>query len=145
MASMIFSDDEAKYLRAVLKWQEKNPDDNRASWMLGLRAPKPVGEFRILVIGAKGVGKTSILKKVRKGSGRIIESIFNSYFIAGSFALVSSPTLRVWPLQATSTVVDATSTSSQMRANMSSQSCTPSTRSSSPWSTSRHLTISPRP
>lgn len=68
MASMIFSDDEAKYLRAVLKWQEKNPDDNRASWMLGLRAPKPVGEFRILVIGAKGVGKTSILKKVRKGS-----------------------------------------------------------------------------
>lgn len=37
--------------------------------MLGLRLPekkKPVGEFRILVIGAKGVGKTSILTKVRK-------------------------------------------------------------------------------
>ncbi|KAI7777325.1 hypothetical protein LA080_003777 [Diaporthe eres] len=67
MASMIFSDDEAKYLRAVLKWQEKNPEDNRASWMLGLRAPKPVGEFRILVIGAKGVGKTSILKKFCTG------------------------------------------------------------------------------
>lgn len=69
MASMIFSDDEAKYLRAVLKWQEKNPEDSRASWMLGMRTTekKPVGEFRILVIGAKGVGKTSILKKVRKG------------------------------------------------------------------------------
>lgn len=70
MASMIFSDSEAKYLRAVLKWQEKSPEDNRASWMLGLRAPekKPVGEFRILVIGDKGVGKTSILKKVKNGS-----------------------------------------------------------------------------
>lgn len=69
MASMIFSDDKVKYLRAVLKWQEKNTDDNRASWMLGLRSPekKPVAEFRILVIGSKGVGKTSILKKVWKG------------------------------------------------------------------------------
>lgn len=69
MASMIFSDDEVKYLRAVLKWQEKNTDDNRASWMLGLHSPekKPVAEFRILVIGSKGAGKTSILKKVRKG------------------------------------------------------------------------------
>lgn len=83
MASMIFSDEEVKYLRAVLKWQEKPPDDNRASWMLGLRMPekKPVGEFRVLVIGAKGVGKTSILKKVSQvlsQSGDLI----NSYYVA---------------------------------------------------------------
>jgi hypothetical protein len=72
MASMIFSDDEAKYLRAVLNWQEKPPDDKRAGWMLGLRGPerKPAGEFRVLVIGAKGVGKTSILKKVSESRAR---------------------------------------------------------------------------
>lgn len=75
MASMIFSDDEAKYLRAVLKWQEKPPDDKRASWFLGLRMPekKPVGEFRVLVIGAKGVGKTSILKKVSQRLSQIVD------------------------------------------------------------------------
>lgn len=64
MSSMIFTDEEARYLRAVLKWQEKLPEDNVTSWMLnGMRIPekKPVGEFRILVIGAQGVGKTSIL------------------------------------------------------------------------------------
>lgn len=69
MSSMIFTDEEARYLRAVLKWQEKPPEDNVASWMLnGLRMAekKPVGEFRILVIGAHGVGKTSILTTVRR-------------------------------------------------------------------------------
>lgn len=80
---MIFSDEEVKYLRAVLKWQEKPPDDNRASWMLGLRMPekKPVGEFRVLVIGAKGVGKTSILKKVSKGWDQNVD-LFSSYYVA---------------------------------------------------------------
>lgn len=70
MSSMIFTDEEARYLRAVLKWQEKLPEDNVTSWMLnGMRIPekKPVGEFRILVIGAQGVGKTSILTTVRRG------------------------------------------------------------------------------
>lgn len=66
---MIFSEEEARYLRAVLKWQEKSSEDSSSIWMLnGLRMPekkKPVGEFRILVIGAQGVGKTSILTKVR--------------------------------------------------------------------------------
>lgn len=78
---MIFSDDEAKYLRAVLKWQEKPCDDNRASWMPGLRTTekKPMGEIRILVIGAKGVGKTSILKKVGRRLIRTVEGLFSSY------------------------------------------------------------------
>lgn len=56
-----------------------------------------------------------------------------------------SSTLRVWPRQATSTVADITSPSSQMRANTSSQICIPSMRSSYPSSTYRHLNISPRP
>lgn len=82
MASMIFSDDEAKYLRAVLKWQEKPSDDNRASWMPGMRTPRPVGEFRTLMIGAKGVGKTSILKKVGRGLHLTVESLLSSYFFS---------------------------------------------------------------
>lgn len=69
MTSMIFTDEEARYLKAVLKWQEKTPEGDLANWMLnGLRVPvknTPVGEFRILVIGAQGVGKTSILTQVR--------------------------------------------------------------------------------
>lgn len=144
---MIFSDEEAKYLRAVLKWQERPLDDNRASWMLGLRVPerRPVGEFRILVIGAKGVGKTSILKKVRKRLSRTVERRFSSHRSAGSSAPVSSPTVRVWPRQAISTAADATLPSSQMRASTSSQICIPSMRSSCLWSTSRRLDISPRP
>lgn len=68
MNSMIFTEEEARYVKAVLKWQEKPPEDKVASWMRnGLRMAerKPVGEFRVLVIGARGVGKTSILTTVR--------------------------------------------------------------------------------
>lgn len=76
MASMIFSDEEARYLRAVLKWQEKPPENNIAAWMNGLPDAKPVGEFRILVIGAQGVGKTSILTRVRQQKkGRIASAM----------------------------------------------------------------------
>lgn len=67
---MIFSDDEARFLRLVLKLAERPPDDNRASWLFtGLRGTenkaRPVGELRILVIGDHGVGKTSLLAKAR--------------------------------------------------------------------------------
>lgn len=70
MSSMIFSDDEARFLRLVLKLAERPPEDNRASWMItGLHGPedkaRPVGELRILVIGDRGVGKTSLLTKAR--------------------------------------------------------------------------------
>lgn len=70
MSSMIFSDDEARFLRLVLRLAEKPPDDNKASWMTkGLRMTekkaKSAGEFRVLVIGDRGVGKTSLLTKVR--------------------------------------------------------------------------------
>lgn len=69
MASMIFSDDEARFIRLALKLAERAHDDKRASWMpYGSQFPiktKAVGEFRILVIGGHGVGKTSLLTKVR--------------------------------------------------------------------------------
>ncbi|KAI3397217.1 hypothetical protein diail_11096 [Diaporthe ilicicola] len=104
MASMIFTDEEASYLRAVLKWQEKPPDDKRASWMLGLRLPekkKPVGEFRILVMGAKGVGKTSLLTKVRMSPWRTVETSQIITFHHDSFAPVPSPTRRARSRRAT--------------------------------------------
>lgn len=70
MNSIIFNEDEARYLQAILRHLDKPPDSNsRASWIFsGIYFPerktKPVGEFRILVIGAKGVGKTCLLKEV---------------------------------------------------------------------------------
>lgn len=70
MNSIIFSDDEARYLRAILIQLEKPPDDdNRTSWIFsGINIPpkeaKIAGEFRILVLGDKTVGKTSLLEKV---------------------------------------------------------------------------------
>ncbi|KUI61346.1 GTP-binding protein Rhes [Cytospora mali] len=70
MSSMVFTDEEARYIRAILKWQEKSAEDNTAAWVLNnLRLPerKPVGEFRILVLGAQGVGKTSILSQFCAG------------------------------------------------------------------------------
>lgn len=80
--SFVWTDEEAKYLKAVLKWKEKeslsHSDDDKRS-----KTPdshpllqhekdteqrqeqqKPAGEFRVLVIGAKGTGKTSILQRV---------------------------------------------------------------------------------
>lgn len=66
MPSMIFSDEEARFLRLVLRLAERPHDDKRESWMpFGLDKINAVGEFRILVIGSTGVGKTSILTKVR--------------------------------------------------------------------------------
>lgn len=72
MNSIIFSDDEARFLRLVLKLAERPHDDKRASWMpFGLHVPekaKAAGEFRFLVIGGQGVGKTSLLTKARKSA-----------------------------------------------------------------------------
>lgn len=67
--SIIFSEDEAHMMRLILRHLDKPPDNNRGSWMFsGLTIPeeevKPVGVFRILVIGANGVGKTSLLNRV---------------------------------------------------------------------------------
>lgn len=70
MGSVIFTDEEARYIKAMLGWQDPILLDNerRRSKLNGeadARTKQPVGEFRILVAGAKGVGKTSILTRVR--------------------------------------------------------------------------------
>lgn len=83
--SFVWTDEEAKYLKAVLKWKEKenlssHSDDDKGGLLLSDHSDmttasekhrqaqqekqKPAGEFRILVIGAKGTGKTSILTRV---------------------------------------------------------------------------------
>lgn len=74
MGSYVFSDEEAQYLKRVLSWQDSNnPRREEARRRAALanrqieaeeRREKPVGEFRILVIGAKGTGKTAILTRV---------------------------------------------------------------------------------
>ena len=59
VGSMHWSDEEAKLMKAIFTWEETEEARRRP--------PKPdtVGELRILVIGAKGTGKTSILTRVR--------------------------------------------------------------------------------
>lgn len=71
MRSIVWSEEESNYLRALLAWEEPIPDSvlNRR---LGEARSKPaerkrpVDEFRVLVVGAKGTGKTSILTRVRR-------------------------------------------------------------------------------
>lgn len=72
--SYVFSDEEAQYLKRVLSWQNSdNPLREAARRRAALanrqieaeeKREKPVGEFRILVIGAKGTGKTAMLTRV---------------------------------------------------------------------------------
>ena len=71
MGSTVWTDEESQYIKAMLNWKEKPEplDSARSSRVIGSApetaiAKQPVGEFRILVIGAKGVGKTSIITRV---------------------------------------------------------------------------------
>lgn len=72
MGSVIFTDDEARYIKAMLSWEEPTLDEKKQLDLArALEAEaeankrQPVGEFRILVAGGKGTGKTSILTRVR--------------------------------------------------------------------------------
>ncbi len=65
--SFVWTDEEASYLKAVLRWQDTPPDaEKRKAAAEAERRKKTAGEFRVLVIGAKGTGKTSILTRVNK-------------------------------------------------------------------------------
>ncbi|KAK4190618.1 ras-related and estrogen-regulated growth inhibitor-like protein [Podospora australis] len=76
--SFLWTPEEATYLKAVLRWQDDAPaaseqDRKRrrqqaeeAEWRRKqelLSQEKPAGEFRVLVIGGKGTGKSSILTR----------------------------------------------------------------------------------
>jgi len=58
MGSMHWTDEEAKLMKAIFTWEDDEEERRRP--------PKPdtVGELRVLVIGAKGTGKTSVLTRV---------------------------------------------------------------------------------
>lgn len=82
MDSIIFTEEEARYLRALLELAER-PDNGMDIWNLDddLHFPEKDkigldGEFRVLVIGAEGVGKTSFINKV----GFILFSQFTKLF-----------------------------------------------------------------
>jgi GTPase SAR1 family protein len=87
MGSYVFSNEEAQYLKRVLNWQDSNNprrEDARRRAALANRQieaeerrEKPVGEFRILVIGAKGTGKTALLTRV-SSSFLDIPDVFSS-------------------------------------------------------------------
>jgi transcriptional regulator with AAA-type ATPase domain len=78
--SLVWTAEEAKFLKAVLRWQASAPpsedEKRRRLWaeedaMRRRRQQqqaqaKPVGEFRVLVIGGRGTGKTAILTRVSK-------------------------------------------------------------------------------
>ncbi|KAK3684886.1 P-loop containing nucleoside triphosphate hydrolase protein [Podospora appendiculata] len=64
--SFVWTDEEARYIKAVFRW--KDADDDAARRQTEHRRheqqqQKPAGEFRVLVVGAKGTGKTSILTR----------------------------------------------------------------------------------
>lgn len=86
---MQWTEEETRYLRAILTWQAKS-DNKRASSRLsslgtteeqdGL-TKKPVGNLRILVAGAEGCGKTSILTRfcldAFRGDAGAVDSSFD--------------------------------------------------------------------
>ncbi|KAI0152925.1 P-loop containing nucleoside triphosphate hydrolase protein [Xylariaceae sp. FL1272] len=65
MSSIVWSDEEKRYFRALLSWQPSMADEHVSK---DQHAPKlPVaGEFRILILGSQGVGKTAILTRFCK-------------------------------------------------------------------------------
>jgi GTPase SAR1 family protein len=75
----MWSNEETKYLQAVLQWQGAPPEEEkRMRRDIGngdrMTETKPAGEFRVLVVGAKGVGKTSILTRVSFYSSWVLAS-----------------------------------------------------------------------
>lgn len=79
--SFVWTAEEAKYLKAVLRWQDSasasEKDERRKAAAAAVadeaerrRQQPSAGEFRVLVIGARGSGKTSILTRFGNGTFR---------------------------------------------------------------------------
>ncbi len=73
--SVAWTLEEAKYLKAIFRWQEsatpvddekrRRQAEDAARRRKQEQQQKPVGEFRVLVIGGRGTGKTALLTRVR--------------------------------------------------------------------------------
>ncbi|KAI2640019.1 P-loop containing nucleoside triphosphate hydrolase protein [Xylaria nigripes] len=64
IGSMILTDEEKRYFRALLAWEPSNAED-----LATKRFERPLGgRFRILMLGAKGCGKTAILTRICNGT-----------------------------------------------------------------------------
>ncbi len=59
--SIVWTEEEAQYLRALLAWR---PSKAEGEVHPTPEAEAPVGQFRFLIIGGGGCGKTSILSRV---------------------------------------------------------------------------------
>ena len=65
MGSMVWTSDEARYLKAIFSWQDRFDDEQDGGNRVQTAAARAcVGDFRVLLIGAKGVGKTALLTRV---------------------------------------------------------------------------------
>ncbi|KAI1631849.1 P-loop containing nucleoside triphosphate hydrolase protein [Biscogniauxia mediterranea] len=68
MSSVAWSEEETRYFRALLSWDPSKAIDDSARTPHPLYEKPPAGEFRILIVGAKGCGKTSLLTRFRHGT-----------------------------------------------------------------------------
>ncbi|CAK7227388.1 hypothetical protein SBRCBS47491_006552 [Sporothrix bragantina] len=69
MGSMVWTSDEARYLKAIFSWQDRFDDEQDGGNRVQTAAARAcVGDFRVLMIGAKGVGKTALLTRFCDGS-----------------------------------------------------------------------------
>ncbi|KAL1899886.1 hypothetical protein Sste5346_002752 [Sporothrix stenoceras] len=69
MGSMVWTSDEARYLKAIFTWQDRFDDEQDGGNRVQTAAARAcIGDFRVLLIGAKGVGKTALLTRFCDGS-----------------------------------------------------------------------------
>ncbi|KAI1501503.1 P-loop containing nucleoside triphosphate hydrolase protein [Biscogniauxia marginata] len=68
MGSMVWSEEEARYFRALLSWDPSKAVDDSVKTPSLLHKKPHAGEFRVLIIGAKGCGKTSLLTRFCQGT-----------------------------------------------------------------------------
>ncbi|KAI8633746.1 P-loop containing nucleoside triphosphate hydrolase protein [Xylariaceae sp. FL1651] len=67
MSSMILSEEESRYFRAILSWEPSQAEIG-ANRKPSLPERPLAGEFRIMILGSKGCGKTAILTSLCGGS-----------------------------------------------------------------------------